>query len=206
MRVEKPHQVITAGIGQTGQCRHHRSAVHQGQSLLGAQHQRLDTQLAVDLGTGAQGATPVGFAFTDQHSSHIGKRRQIATGADRALFGDAGYDVLGQQPVQSLQQRQTDPGNSLRQRAQTGRQHGTPGLDAQIGPQTTAVKTRQVQRQLEHKFRRHRIGHRVTIAGRDAIDHPLFGQQAIEKVGAILDTAAKIGLTIEFRDGLTMGE
>ena len=68
------------------------------------------------------------------------------------------------------------------------------------------MKARQVQRQLEHQLRRHRIGHRVAIAGGDAIDHPLFGQQAIEKVGTILDATAKIGLTVEYREGLPMGQ
>ena len=200
------HQVFGAGIGEAGQRRHHRGAVHQRQPLFWPQHQGGDAEGVIDLGRAGQLAIPIEFALPHQHGGHVGERGKIATGADRALFGDAGDEILLQQPAEPGQQGRAHPGYSLGQGAEPGRQHGAPRLQAQVFPQATAVKTGQVQGQLGHQGRGHGPGHRVAIASGHPIDDPLVCQQSVEKIGAPLDAGGEGGIRVELGAGAAPGQ
>ncbi|MNJ40634.1 hypothetical protein D3C77_355340 [compost metagenome] len=202
----QPHQVVGAGIGEAGQRRHHRGAVHQCQPLFRSQGQGGDSQLLIDLGGGAQHTIMMELALPHQHGGDVGERRQIAAGPDGTLFRDARHQILLQQPAEPLKQRRADPGDSLRQRAEPGRQHGAGGIELEIRPQPAAVKAGQVQRQLGHQLGRHRPGHRVAVAGGHPVDDPLFGQQPVEKIGAPLDAGHEGGIRVEHGPGTAFGQ
>ncbi len=179
----QPHQVVGSGVGEAGQRRHHRGAVHQRQPLFRPQGQGSDPQLGVDLGGGAQPTLLMELTLPHQYGGNVGERGEIAAGAHRPLFGNARHQILLQQPAEPLEQGRADPGDPLRQGAEPGGEHGARGIELKIRSQPAAVKAGQVQRQLGYQLGWHRPGHRVAVACGHPVNDPLFGQQPIEEVG-----------------------
>ncbi len=146
------------------------------------------------------------LALPHQHGGDVGERGEIAAGAHRSLFGNARHQILLQQPAEPLEQGRADPGDPLRQGAEPGGEHGACGIELEIRPQPAAVEAGQVQWQLRHQLGWHRPGHRVAVACGHPVDDPLFGQQAVEEVGAPLDAGHEGGIRVQCGGGTAFGQ
>jgi len=57
------------------------------------------------------------LAFAGQRRGHIGQRRQVAAGADRAFFGNQRQDVVLEKGLHALEQLDAHARNAVGQRA-----------------------------------------------------------------------------------------
>ena len=98
-------------------------AVQQGEPFLGAQHKGLQPRIAQRL-CGRHGLA-VDDEVTDANHrrAHMGERRQVPGGADRALARDDRSEASGQQRLQQLHGGELHAGGALRQAAELQRHH-----------------------------------------------------------------------------------
>ena len=77
--------VLGLGHGQASQSRHEGRAVGQRQTLLGGQFHGRQAHLGQGLDSRQYCSVHFGAALPNQHQRHVRERRQVATGAQRAL-------------------------------------------------------------------------------------------------------------------------
>ncbi len=68
------------------------------------------------------------------------------------------------------------------------------------------MKARQVQRQGIDQIEWYRAGDRVAIARGDPVNHPFFGEQPVQIVGAALDAGPELGCRVEAWCGALFGQ
>ena len=86
---------------------------------------------------------------------------------------------------------------TLGQRVEPGDQHRARLLRRQPAAQTTTVEGVEVMGQLGDQFGRNRDGAGIAVAGRDAVDRAILGEQAVEEGGAPLYPRPEFGRGIE---------
>ena len=202
----QPAQVIGAAPGQAGQRGHHRGAVHDRQSFLGPQLQRRQAVFGQGFGGGPHPAAVQDLAFAAQHRGHVGKRGQVTAGADRTFGRDQRQDVVFKQGLQLAQQAQADARHALRQRGQARDQHGAGFFGVQETAQANAVVGVQAMRQFGDLGRRDHHRARIAVAGADAVDGAVFGDQAVDELGAAVDARLEAGLVRQPAAGIAAGQ
>ena len=93
-------------------------AVEKGKSLLGTKRHRLAPGALQGFGTGDTLALHHRRAFADEDETHMGQRRQIARGADRALAGNDGKHIGIEERGQGLHGGARNAGGALGQRVE----------------------------------------------------------------------------------------
>ena len=83
-------------------------AVDQGEPFFRAQDERFEAEPAQGVSGGQSFPVEVDFAFTDQGRTHVGERREVARGTDRALAGDDRKRVRGHQSEKMIDQLAAD--------------------------------------------------------------------------------------------------
>ena len=195
-------QVLGALEGQAGQSGHDGRAVHDRQAFLGAQPQRRRAHGPQRVG-GRQGlAVDADLALAAQHGGQVGQRGQVAAGADRAFARDQRQDVVAQQALDLAQQVQAHARQALAQRGQARAQHGARLGRRQQRAGADAVVGVEVMRQFRHQRRGHGHGAGIAVAGGDAVDHAVLGQQPGDEVGAGLDARLEGAIAAQFGRGL----
>ena len=199
-------QVRRAFEREAGQRRHHRRPVHDRQALLGAQANRLQAGLG-ERGGGRHPAARIhDVALTAHHRGHIRQRRQIATGAHRALGGNQRQDVVLEQRGELFEQPDADARVAAAQRREPRREHRARLRLVEECPQAAPVERIEVMRQLPNEVQRHRHGTRITVARGHAVDHAVFLQDPINEVGAALDERAELRIPGQRGAGPSVGQ
>jgi len=97
-----PEQVIDLIGQEAADGGHEVGAVEHRQTLLGLERHGGDTGLAERLAAGQHPALVPRFAFTHEHQRQMGRRGQIAAGADGPFLRDHRQDVAGQHAEQGV--------------------------------------------------------------------------------------------------------
>ncbi len=170
----QPGQVLGARIRQTGQRRHHRSAVHDRQPFLRPQAQRRNASVGQRLRRRHLHAVAPHFALAAQYRGKIRQGREIAAGADRTFGRYQRQQSAFKQSGNLFQQFDADAGVTLAQRRKP-RCHHRPCLGRiEIFTQSAAMVGVQMVRQFGHQFRRHRDRARIAITGSHTINRAVF--------------------------------
>ncbi len=180
-------QVLGAGVGQAGQPRHHRRAVHQRQSLLGRQLERGMPQRPPYIAGCPHLAIEQDVALAHQRRGDIGQRCEVAAGAHRTLRRNARQDVVVDQVGQALQQRITHARIAMGQRVQPRRDDGQRFGRGQVAPHPATVVARELQRQRLHQGRWNADFAGVAVSGIDAVDRCALCQLLLQEAGTAFD-------------------
>ena len=165
--------------GQSGHGGGGGSSGHQGQALLGAQGDGLQTGLGQCLRAGEQLALVVGLAPADEHQGHVGLGGEVA---HAAVAGGPGGQPAVQEPAVLLQHQQPDAAVSLAQVLQDHQHDTTNPLDAQGLAHRNGVGQNDILLELGGLVLVDGLGAQRTEAGGHAVHdlalvHPAFHQR-----------------------------
>jgi hypothetical protein len=170
-------------------------AVQQCQPLLGAEAERLQARLGQRLGGRPPALACEDLADADHRRRHVGERREVARGADRALTGHDRRQILGQHRFEEPNCLESHARCALRQAAQLQCHHQPRDGDRHRLADTRGMRQHDVA--LEHR----EIGSgnadagELSEAGVDAVDRLSLGQDRRHRGGGALDGA--VGRRIE---------
>jgi hypothetical protein len=102
--------------------------VDQGQPIATPQVGQGDAGPRHGLGAGQKLAVEPGAAFADQRQSHVGKRRQVTAGTDRAALGNVGREALVEHSQQGVERLRLDTGHPAGKYVGAHHHHGARGL------------------------------------------------------------------------------
>ncbi len=165
---------------QTCEARHHRGAVHDGETFFAGELQGRELQLLQHLRTRPHLACITHFALADQGGGDIRERREIAARAYRSFGRNPRQNAMEDELLETLEQHP--------------RQHR---VVVEKGASAAPVITDQMVRQLgNQRFRNfHRAG--IAVAGVNAVDDSAGVEVFIEKRGATLDAPHERGIAVE---------
>src|SRR5437660_4016436 len=98
---------------QAGRARHEMRAVEDAERILRLELDGLETGIAQRVPSRPPFPLPPDGAIADQHQAHMGRRSQVAAGAQRTLLRYPGADVVVQQVDEPLGNRWAYPRGTL---------------------------------------------------------------------------------------------
>ena len=109
--------------GVKGERRRTLRSVEQRQALFRAEHEWREARVRKRLRSRHARAVDEGLAHPDQHTRHVGERRQIARGADRAFLGDHRQHIGIEQREQRIDHFTAHRRDAVRQARGLQQQH-----------------------------------------------------------------------------------
>ena len=111
-------------------------------------------------------------ALAEQDQRAVGERREVARGAQRAVFGHPGCDVVVEQVHQTLRHGRAHPGVAQRERRHPQQHHGAYHLAGHRRAHAGGVRPDQSVLQVGPALRRDRRARQGPESGGDAVDRP----------------------------------
>ena len=159
-------------------------AVEERQALLGGEVHRRQAGGLEALQRGDRAAAPAHLADAQQHGRHMGQRRQVAGGADRALGRDAGMDAGIDQLHQRLQHAPPHAGVAEREAVdlEDHDQAHEPVIEQRPG--AGGMRQHEAALQLGHLIVGDARARQRAEAGVDAVDGAALADHRLHGVGA----------------------
>ena len=137
------------------------------------------------------------FALADCHERQMGERREVAGGADRALGGDHGEDVMGDHRGQQIQGCRGDAGMTTAQRLDLQEQDQPHDLRCEGRAGAGGMRADQIDlKSLQIGVGNARLGE-LAEAGVDAIDRLAGGEELIDQGMALGNGGDGCGSDVE---------
>ena len=188
-RHQEPLRIVEHQAGGSG---HEMCAVEHAERVLGPQLDGLKAGGAQRLGTAAPFTLVHDVAFPDQHQADVRRRCEVAAGAQRSLFRHPRTDIVVEQVDQLLRNRRAHPRGPLAELVDPDQHAGAHQLigerrsDAdRVAHEEVALKLSGVRRWNAHVLQR-------PHAGRQAVDHPILGDQPVDQRAGALQAGFRL--------------
>ena len=170
-------------------------AVQQGKAFLGAEHERRQADLGQRPFGGNHRAVDEERADADQRRRHVGERRKVARGADRALARHHRRQALVEQRLEQAHGLAAHARRALGQARELERHHQSGDGDRHRRADARGMRQHDVALQLLEVGGLDAHAGELAEAGVDAIDRLALGEDGRDRAGRAIDHA--VGCRIE---------